>query len=74
MNPTLWTYQSGERWAGHIDWHDGRQPKREGPFKSEATAAVVISRMNGKQPPDDMLRRWNAEMRDENPAWENQTS
>ena len=51
--PTLWTYQRGpaDKWFGHVDWHDGKPVKREGPFESERQATVVISRMNGMEPP-----------------------
>lgn len=59
--PTLWIYEYRKGWAGHVDWKDGIKPKREGPFDTEAQAAVVISRMNGMQPPEDMLERWNQE-------------
>lgn len=53
MTPTLWTYQrgSGGRWFGHVDWHDDKPLKKEGPFDSERQATVVISRMNGMEPP-----------------------
>lgn len=59
--PKLWTYQAADGWHGHIDWKDGTLARREGPFSTEAHAAVVISRKNGMAPPDDMLVQWNKE-------------
>ena len=50
----LWVYQgNGNRWYGHVDFHDGLRPKRRGPFESERQAAVVVSRMNGLLPPEE---------------------
>ena len=51
--PTLWVYETDRGWMGHIDWHDDKPLKREGPFKSERQAQVVISRMNGMEPPEE---------------------
>lgn len=60
--PKLWLYQGdGGRWFGHVDWKDGTKLKRKGPFDTEAQAGVIISRMNGMQPPDDLLEQWNRE-------------
>jgi hypothetical protein len=62
VNPKLWIYQGDHgRWFGHVDFHDGGRMKREGPFDSEAIAGVVISRMSGMQPPDDLLAQYNKE-------------
>ena len=43
--PTLWIYEAVNGWFAHIDWQNGAQSKREGPFKSEAQAETVMSRM-----------------------------
>lgn len=57
---TLWIYEDGSGWAGHVDWKDGTLSKRQR-GKTEAEAAVTISRMNGMKPPEDMLERWKEE-------------
>jgi hypothetical protein len=59
--PTLWLYENDGRWFGHVDWKDKSPLKRQGPFKTEAEAGVVISRSNGMEPPEDLLRRFNNE-------------
>lgn len=63
MTPTLWIYYRNNAWYGHIDWKDGSYSPREGPFDTEAQASVVISRMYGMEPPSDMLRCRNVELR-----------
>ena len=38
-------------------------PKRRvGPFDTEAEASVAIARMNGMEPPDDMLAQWELQL------------
>ena len=54
-DPTVWVYKEDRGWYGHIDWHDGGRVHREGPFVSEAQAQIVISRMNGYEPPAGAL-------------------
>ena len=60
MIPTLWTYKLDRGWYAHIDWHDHKPLKKEGPFVSEAQAVIVISRMNGMEPPEEVIkeREW----------------
>ena len=63
MNPTLWVYENGAgRWFGHVDYHDGTQQKRHGPFETEAMAHVVLARMNGYEPEPDMLEQRQREL------------
>lgn len=51
--PTLWVYETENGWGGHIDWHDGKRISGQSGFDSERQAAVVISRMNGMEPPEE---------------------
>jgi hypothetical protein len=62
--PTLWTYELDGRWYGHVDWKDHSRLHREGPFRSEAEAAVVVSRKNGMEPPVDTLEQFKQEQKD----------
>jgi len=55
VRPTLWTYQLDGKWFGHVDWKDNSRLRREGPFTTQAQAAVIISRKNGMEPPEEML-------------------
>jgi hypothetical protein len=60
--PTLWIYQRDDgKWIGHVDWKDNTRIRRQGPFNTEAQAAVAISRMNGMEPPEDMVCQYERE-------------
>jgi len=61
VTPTLWVYLGGDGWYGHIDWRNGTYSPTEGPFETEAQAAIAIARMYGMEPPKDMLAQWERE-------------
>lgn len=62
VTPILWVYLGGDGWYGHVDWRNGTYSPTEGPFETEAQAAITIARVHNMEPPKDMLAQREREV------------